>query len=85
VKTDDNEPSTHLLPVAITAVIAAIGIAGMAYVFVAAGRVPEGGVGMQSATAAYRAGATITPTQPTSGSMPPPRPITVADEAREGF
>ena len=85
MKTYNNEPSTALLPVAIAAIIAAIGIAGMAYVFVAADRVPEGGVGMQSTTAAFRAGATITPTQPAPRLVPAPRPITVADEARQGL
>ncbi|MBX9649240.1 MAG: hypothetical protein K2X57_19540 [Xanthobacteraceae bacterium] len=82
---DHNERSTALLPVAITAVIAAIGIAGMAYLFVAADPAPEGGVGMQSTSAAFRAGATITPTQPAPGSARPPRSITVADEARQGL
>jgi hypothetical protein len=85
VKTEHNEPSTALLPVAITAIIAAIGIAGMAYVFVAADRAPEGGVGMQSTSAVFRAGATITPTRPAPGSVPAPIPITVADEARQGL
>ena len=85
MKTEHKEPSTALLPVAITAIIAAIGIAGMAYVFVAADRVPEGGVGMQSTNAAFRAGATITPTQPAPGSVPAAIPITVADEARQGL
>ncbi|MEO8316897.1 MAG: hypothetical protein ABJA75_08070 [Bradyrhizobium sp.] len=85
MKTEHNESSTALLPVAITAIIAAIGVAGMAYVFVAAGRVPEGGVGMQSTSAAFRAGATITPTQPAPGSVPAIIPITVADEARQGL
>jgi flagellar basal body-associated protein FliL len=85
VKTDYTQSSIALLPVAITAVIAAIGVAGMAYLFVAADRAPEGGVGMQSTSAAFRAGATITPTQPASGSMRPLRSITVADEARAGL
>ena len=83
--TDHNEPSTSLLPVAITAAIAAIGIASMTYVFVAADPAPEGGVGMQSTSAAFRAGATITATQPASGSMRLPRSVTVADEARQGL
>ena len=85
MNTDDIEPSAALLPVAITAVLAAIGIAGMAYLFVAADRPPEAGVGMQSTSAAFRAGATITPTQPASGSVRPLRSITVADEARQGL
>jgi len=62
------------MPAAISAAIAAIGIAGMAFTFVSASKIPEGnGIGMRSAAAAYRAGATITPTAPgpasPSGSM----------------
>ena len=80
---DENKPSIALVPAAIAAVLAAIGIAGMAFVFVSADRaVDEGsGVGMQSATAVYRAGATITPTAPRA--VRPPIPIMAADDGRK--
>ncbi len=80
VTPDENDSSTALLPVAITALVAAIGIAGMVFVFVTADRVPEGGAGMQSTNAISRAGATITPTVPAPRL---PRSITIANEARQ--
>ena len=83
---DENKPSIALVPAAIAAVLAAIGIAGMAFVFVSADRaVDEGssGVGMQSATAVYRAGATITPTAPRA--VRPPIPIMAADDGRKNL
>jgi hypothetical protein len=56
----------------------------MAFVFFSADQVPPSrGVGMQSANAVYRAGATITPTAP--GVAGPSRSIRVADEARQGL
>ena len=89
MKSNESEPSVALLPAAITAVLAAIGIAGMAFVFFSADQVPAtGGVGMQSADAVYRAGATITPTAPRAPSPPQstsPPSIRVADEARQGL
>jgi hypothetical protein len=85
VTTDEYQPPIAPLPAAIAAVLAAIGIVGMIFVFVSAERIPDGDVGMRSADAAYRAGATITPTQPNSarpsGSVPS-RSIKVANEAR---
>ena len=79
---DENKPYIALVPAAIAAVLAAIGIAGMAFVFVSADRAVEGsGVGMQSATAVYRAGATITPTAPRA--VRPPIPIMAADDGRK--
>ena len=57
-------------------------IAGMAFVFVSADRaVEDSGVGMRSATAVYRAGATITPTAPRAAR--PPIPIMAADDGRK--
>jgi hypothetical protein len=82
VTSNENEPSVALLPAAIAAVLALIGVVGMIVVFVSAGQVPDGDVGMRSVDAAYRAGATITPTVPTPGSAPS-RSIKVADEARQ--
>ncbi len=82
MKSSESEPSMALLPAAITAVLAAIGIAGMAFVFFSADQVPaDGGVGMQSAIAVDRAGATITPTVPSAPG--PPRSIKVVNEARQ--
>ena len=79
---DENKPSIAVVPAAISAVLAAIGIAGMAFVFVSADRaVEDSGVGMRSATAVYRAGATITPTAPRS--VRPPIPIMAADNDRK--
>jgi len=69
-----------LLPAAIAAVLAAIGVAGMVFVFISAAD-PDGELGMKSADAAYRAGATITPTSP--NSVRPSRSIRVADELRK--
>jgi hypothetical protein len=66
VTTDEDQPPIAPLPAAIAAVLAAIGIVGMIFVFVSAEQVPDGNVGMRSADAAYRAGATITPTSPNS-------------------
>jgi hypothetical protein len=82
VNSDEDKPAGALFPTAITAFLAALGVAGMAFLFVSADQVPESrGVGMQSATAAYRAGATITPTA--SGSPRPQRSIMIADEWRQ--
>ena len=82
---DKNQPSIASVPAAIAAVLAAIGVAGMIFLFVSGAQVADSGLGMKSADVAYRAGATITPTAP--GSTQPTRslpaaPITVADEAR---
>jgi hypothetical protein len=66
VNTNDDRPPIAPLPAAIAAVLAAIGIVGMIFVFVSAEQVPDGSVGMRSADAAYRAGATITATSPNS-------------------
>ena len=79
---DENQPSIAVVPAAIAAALAAIGIAGMVFVFVSADRAIENsGVGMQSATAVYRAGATITPTAPHTAR--PPIPIMAADDGRK--
>lgn len=83
---NEQPPSIALLPAAISAVLAAIGVAGMIFVFVTAEQTPNGTVGMRSADAAYRAGATITPTTP--NSTPPSRSfpsssIMVADGVRK--
>ena len=79
---DENKPTIALVPAAIAAVLATIGIAGMAFVFVSADRaIEDSGVGMRSATAVYRAGATITPTAPRA--VRPPIPIVAADDGRK--
>ena len=79
---DENKPSIALVPAAIAAVLAAIGIAGMAFVFVSADQaIEDSGVGMRSATAVYRAGATITQTAPRAAR--PPVPIMAADDGRK--
>ena len=83
VTSHDQQPSIALLPAAIAGVLAAIGVAGMIFVFVSAEQVANGNVGMKSTDAAYRAGATITPTAP--GSARPSRSIMVADEVRKDF
>lgn len=83
---NENQPPVALLPAAISAVLAAIGVAGMIFVFVSAERIPDGSVGMKSADAVYRAGATITPTSPNSArpsKSSPSRSIMVADEVRK--
>jgi hypothetical protein len=80
VTSDDQPPSIALLPAAIAGVLAAIGVAGMVFVFVSAAQIPDGNVGMRSADAAYRAGATITPTS--SNSVRPSRSIMVSEEIR---
>jgi hypothetical protein len=88
VISDEDQPSIALLPAAITAVLAAIGVAGMIFVFASAQPIPDGRVGMKSADAAYRAGATITPTRTGSArpsSSVPSRSIKVADEARRNL
>jgi hypothetical protein len=85
VTPDENQRSIALLPAAIAGVLAAIGVAGMIFVFVSAEQVSNGNVGMKSTDAAYRAGATITPTAPGSAGpsrSSPSRSIKVADEAR---
>jgi hypothetical protein len=81
VTSNDHQPSIALLPAAIAAVLAAIGVAGMIFVFVSAEQVSDGQVGMKSADAVYRAGATITPTSPNAAR--PSRSIRVADEVRK--
>lgn len=82
---DDRQPTIALLPAAIAGTLAAIGVAGMIFVFVSAEQTANGSVGMKSADAVYRAGATITPTSPNS-ALPksfPSRSIMVADEVRK--
>ncbi|SDM88277.1 hypothetical protein SAMN05444050_0091 [Afipia sp. GAS231] len=81
MKPDNQQPSIALLPAAIAAVLAAIGVAGMIFVFVSAEQIADGNVGMKSTDAAYRAGATITPTSP-NAARPSPS-IMVADEVRK--
>jgi hypothetical protein len=87
VTPDEYPPTVPLLPAAIAAVLAAIGVAGMIFVFVSAGQqISDGSVGMRSADAAYRAGATITPTSPNLARPPnsiPSRSMMVADEVRK--
>jgi hypothetical protein len=87
VTSDEQPPSIALLPAAIAAVLAAIGVAGMVFLFVSAEQqVSDGNVGMKSADAVYRAGATITPTPPNSARPPnsiPSRSIMAADEVRK--
>lgn len=83
---NENQRSNALLPASIAGALAVIGVAGMIMVFVSAGQAPDGNVGMRSADAAYRAGATITPTSP--GSVRPSKSIPsssiiVADEVRK--
>jgi hypothetical protein len=80
VTSDDQQPSIALLPAAIAGVLAAIGVAGMVFFFVSASQIPDGNVGMRSTDAAYRAGATITPTS--SNSVRPSRSIMISDEIR---
>lgn len=80
MSSNEDQRSIALLPAAIAAVLAAIGIAGMVFVFVSAAQVADVEVGMKSADAAYRAGATITPTSPNAAR--PSKPIMVSDEAR---
>ena len=78
---DEQQRSIAFLPAAIAGALAAIGVAGMIFVFVSAEQTSNGGVGMKSADAVYRAGATITPTSP--NSTRPLRSIMVADEVRK--
>jgi hypothetical protein len=73
VTPDEDQPSIALLPAAVAGVLAAIGVAGMIFVFASAEQLPDGSVGMKSADAVYRAGATITPTSP--GSARPSKSI----------
>ena len=83
---NDDQRSIALLPAAIAAVLAAIGVAGMVFVFVSAAQIPDSELGMKSADAAYRAGATITPTSPNSARPSKPLPagsIMVSDEVRK--
>lgn len=83
---DDQPPSIAFLPAAIAGALAALGVAGMIFVFVSAEQTPSGSVGMKSADAVYRAGATITPTSPNSAQASksaPARSIMVADELRK--
>jgi len=81
VTSDDRQHTIALLPAAIAGALAAIGVAGMIFVFVSAEQTANGSIGMKSADAVYRAGATITPTSPKSAQ--PPRSIMVADEVRK--
>jgi hypothetical protein len=83
VTSNENQRSIALWPAAIAGVLAAIGVAGMIFVFVSAEQIADGNVGMKSTDAAYRAGATITPTSPNAAR--PSRSIMVADEARKAF
>jgi hypothetical protein len=86
VTSDDHQPSIALLPAAIAGALAAIGVAGMIFVFVSAEQTANVQVGMKSADAVYRAGATITPTSPHSAQTPrsfPSRSIMAADEVRK--
>ena len=84
---DEQPPSIALLPAAIAAVLAAIGVAGMVFLFVSAEQqISDGNVGMKSADAAYRAGATITPTAPNSARRSrsiPSRSSMAAGEVRK--
>ena len=86
MKPNDDQRPIALLPAAIAAVLAAIGVAGMVFVFVSAAQVADVEVGMKSADAAYRAGATITPTSPNSARPSksfPAGPIMVSDDLRK--
>ena len=86
MSSNDDQRSIALLPAAIAAVLAAIGVAGMVFVFVSAAQIPDGEFGMKSADAAYRAGATITPTSPNSARPSkafPAGSIMVSDEVRK--
>ena len=86
VNSDDNQRSIALLPATIAGVLAAIGVAGMVFFFVSAAQIPDVELGMKSADAAYRAGATITPTSPNSARRSKPFPagsIMVSDEVRK--
>ncbi len=87
VTSDEQPPSIALLPAAIAAVLAAIGVAGMVFLFVSARQqISDGNVGMKSADAAYRAGATITPTTPNSArpsNSIPSRSSMAAGEVRK--
>lgn len=80
MSSNNDQRSIALLPAAIAAVLAAIGVAGMVFIFVSATQVADVEVGMKSADAAYRAGATITPTSPNAAR--PSKRIMVSDEAR---
>ena len=81
---NENQRSIALWPAAIAGVLAAIGVAGMIFVFVSAEQTANGSIGMKSADAVYRAGATITPTSPDAArSSNPARSIMVADEVRK--
>jgi len=83
VTSDRRQPSLASLPAAVAAVLAAFGVAGMIFLFVSAEQVATADVGMKSADAVYRAGATITPTSPdTKRSLAPAPSIRVADEVR---
>lgn len=82
---NDRQPSIASLPAAVAAVLAAVGVAGMIFLFVSAEQVANGDVGMKSADAAYRAGATITPTSPAAPRLADPNPqrsILVSDDLR---
>jgi hypothetical protein len=81
VTPDEHQPTRALLPAVIAGVLAAIGVAGMIFVFVSAEQTTAGSVGMKSADAVYRAGATITPTSPNSAR--PSGSIVADDGARK--
>jgi len=88
VPSNDRQRSITSLPAAIAAVLAAVGVAGMIVLFVSAEQVGSGDVGMKSADAAYRAGATITPTspatpRPSNPNSNPQRSILVSDDLRK--
>ena len=72
-----------LLPAAIAGILAALGVAGMIALFVSAEQIPEGTVGMRSANAVHRAGATITPTSPNAARLSNPSSIILVDEVRK--
>jgi len=81
--TEDQAPIA-LLPAAIAGVLAALGVAGMIVLFVSVEQIPDVNVGMRSANAVYRAGATITPTAP-NASRPsnPSASINLVEEVRK--
>lgn len=83
---DQHQPSIASLPAAVAAVLAAAGVAGMIFLFVSGEQISTSDVGMKSADAAYRAGATITPTSPATprtSNPDPSRSILVSDERRK--
>jgi hypothetical protein len=81
VSSNEYRPSMAWLPAAITAALAALGVAGMIFVFVSAEQIPDGNVGVRSVDAVSRAGATITPTPP--GSARPSGSIMAVRDLRK--